>query len=92
MRPNKDQQYLEKLRDYYAKHYILPSYSTIADLIGTRSKSAVFKMVGRLKEKGYLESAPCRRLKPGRRFFAGQPAHGAQGATCAQFAHDGLSA
>lgn len=70
MRPNKDHEYLVKLQGYYAQHYIVPGYATIASLLGMRSIAAAFGLVQRLKEKGYLASAPCRRLKPGRKFFA----------------------
>lgn len=77
-----DGQYLARLRDYYARHRVLPSYASIGALVGLSSKASVAQMVSRLKAAGYLESAPDRRLKPGRRFFerpiaesvrAGQP-------------------
>jgi SOS regulatory protein LexA len=64
-----DGQYLAKLRDYYAKHRVLPSYAAIGDLVGLRSKASVAEMVQRLKAEGFLKSAPDRRLKPGDRFF-----------------------
>ncbi len=65
----KDNQYLSKLKDYYARHSVLPSYSSIATLVGLRSKASVADLVKRLKSEGFLESSPDRRLKPGRRFF-----------------------
>ncbi len=77
-----DGQYLAKLQDYYTRHRVLPSYSAIGKLVGLASKASVADMVLRLKAEGFLESAPGRRLKPGRRFFerpfaesvqAGQP-------------------
>lgn len=77
-----DSQYLSRLRDYYASYHVLPSYAGIGKLVGLRSKASVAEMVNRLKEKGFLESAPDRRLRPGRKFFeypiaesvsAGQP-------------------
>ena len=64
-----DGQYLAKLRDYYARHQVLPSYARIGSLIGLSSKGSVAEMVLRLKGKGFLESSPDRRLKPGPRFF-----------------------
>jgi repressor LexA len=64
-----DGQYLAKLRDYYARHRVLPSYSRIGSLVGLSSKASVAEMVTRLKSEGFLESSPDRRLKPGRRFF-----------------------
>ena len=64
-----DRQYLALLQDYYADHRVLPSYAGIASLVGLRSKASVAEMVQRLKAEDLLESAPDRRLKPGRRFF-----------------------
>jgi repressor LexA len=64
-----DGQYLAKLRDYYARHHVLPSYARIGQLVGLNSKASVAEMVMRLKGEGFLMSTPDRRLKPGRRFF-----------------------
>lgn len=64
-----DSNYLSRLQDYYADHGVLPSYSTIMELLGLRSKSPVAALVARLKLLGFLESTPDKRLKPGPRFF-----------------------
>src|SRR6266436_5513885 len=64
-----DGQYLGRLRDYYARHRVLPSYSGIGQLVGLSSKASVAEMVGRLKSERFLDSSPDRRLKPGLRFF-----------------------
>lgn len=64
-----DGQYLLRLRDYYARHRVLPSYARIGALIGLNSKASVAGLVLRLKAEGFVESTPDRRLKPGRRFF-----------------------
>ncbi|MGH2397130.1 MAG: LexA family protein [bacterium] len=64
-----DSQYLAALRTYYAKHKTLPSYAGIGRLVGLSSKASVAQMVGRLKEGRFLDSAPDRRLRPGKRFF-----------------------
>lgn len=64
-----DGQYLEALRTYYAKHRTLPSYAAIGRLVGLLSKASVAEMVGRLKDGRFLDSAPDRRLRPGKRFF-----------------------
>lgn len=64
-----DVTYLSQLQDYFARHQSLPSYATIADLIGLRSKASVAAVVARLKLQGFLEITPDRRLKPGPRFF-----------------------
>jgi SOS regulatory protein LexA len=64
-----DRDYLHKLQDFYATHRVLPSYSTIGELLGLRSKSSVAALVARLKLAGMIESAPDKRLKPTARFF-----------------------
>ncbi len=66
---NKDSIYLGQLRDYFAQHRILPSFAAIGALVGMKSKSAVSAMVNRLKDEGFLDFTPERRLQPGRRFF-----------------------
>lgn len=64
-----DGQYLAALRGYYAKHRAMPSYAAIGRLVGLSSKASVAEMVGRLKDGRYLDSAPDRRLRPGKKFF-----------------------
>jgi len=66
---NRDQEHLDRLRDYYAQHRVLPSFSVIAKLLGLKTTSAVSAMVDRMKMAGMLESAPDRRLQPGSKFF-----------------------
>ncbi len=65
-----DRSYLASLQDYYARHRALPSYASIGNLLGLKSKSSVAAMVARLKLAGYIESTPDRRLAPTGRFFA----------------------
>lgn len=64
-----DRSYLSALQDYYARHRALPSYSSIGQLLGLRSKSSVAALVARLKLAGYLDTTPDRRLAPTKRFF-----------------------
>ncbi len=66
---SKDAEYLGLIQDYYAQHKTLPSYAAVAKLVGFKSKNAVTALVARFKLLGYLESAPDKRLKPGKRFF-----------------------
>jgi len=66
---NRDPEYLAKLRDYYACHHVLPSFSGIAKLIGLNTTSAVSTFVKRMKEVDCLSSTPDKRLQPGKRFF-----------------------
>ena len=65
-----DRSYLASLQDYYAQHRALPSFASIGQLLGLKSKSSVAAMVARLKLAGYLDSTPDRRLAPTGRFFA----------------------
>ena len=65
-----DLAHLETLQDYYARHHVLPSFSTISELTGLRSKSSVSALVNRLKIAGYLDTSPGNRLKPGKSFFS----------------------
>jgi repressor LexA len=66
---NRDNEYLGKLRDYYASHHVLPSFSGIAKLVGLNTTSAVSAFVKRMKEIDCLSSTPDKRLQPGKRFF-----------------------
>jgi repressor LexA len=66
---NRDHEYLAKLRDYYAEHRVLPSFTAVAKLVGMRSTSTVAAMVERMKVSGHLDSSPDRRLQPGKSFF-----------------------
>ena len=74
-----DRSYLAALQDYYARHRALPSYASIGQLLGLRSKSSVAAMVARLKLAGFVDSTPDRRLAPTTRFFerplAADPVH-----------------
>jgi len=75
---NRDNEYLAKLRDYYAEHRVIPSFAGVAKLVGLRTTSAVATMVKRMKEDGFLDSSPDRRLQPGRRFFEREVLDGVQ--------------
>lgn len=66
---NNDQLHLGKLQDFYAEHRVIPSYTTMGQLLGLKSKSSVAALVARLKLAGFLSSAPDKRLKPSERFF-----------------------
>ena len=74
-----DRSYLAALQDYHARHRALPSYASIGQLLGLRSKSSVAAMVARLKLAGFVDSTPDKRLAPTRRFFerplAADPVH-----------------
>ena len=69
---NRDNEHLDLLRDYYATHKTLPSYGGIAELLGMSSRASVQKLVGRLREKGYLDTTIPRRLMPTAKFLERQ--------------------
>lgn len=64
-RTNKDAAYLEKLRAYFGKHQVIPTYEEMRQLLGMSSKSSVHKVVQRLIASGHLVQAPGARLAPG---------------------------
>ncbi|QDX80229.1 LexA family transcriptional repressor [Denitratisoma sp. DHT3] len=53
--PNKDTEYLDQLRDYYAENRRIPSFRRIATLLGFASKAASSKLLERLATAGYVE-------------------------------------
>jgi repressor LexA len=66
---DRDERYLEKLRDYYKEHHVLPSFTRFSCLIGLRSSSSVVSAVSRMKASGYIDSTPEHHLQPGKKFF-----------------------
>jgi SOS-response transcriptional repressor LexA len=64
-----DMKRLGQLRDYYARHGALPSYSGISAVVGFRAKTAAVKLAERLAKAGYLRQSPGGRLSPAARFF-----------------------
>ena len=66
---NRDKEHLGRLQEYYADHYLIPSYARIGELVGIRSKSCVSKLLDRLRLQGFLEKNPEGHLLPSKRFF-----------------------
>ena len=64
-----DTQTLAALQDYYAAHQVLPSYTTLADLLRVESKSTASLLINRLALQQFVAFSPDKRLKPGPRFF-----------------------
>ena len=54
----KDADYLGKLQDYYAAWKSLPSYARLCEVLGLASRSAVGKVLNRLREAGFLARTP----------------------------------
>ena len=63
------QSYLGKLQDYYAREKIIPSTTQLSGLWNVKARSWTHEILQRLKEEGFLESAPGNRLRPASRFF-----------------------
>ena len=69
MPPINPRELVDALRDYYAEHGVLPSYATLSSLTGIRAKSWTHTLVAHLRDAGFLDVTPDKRLKPGPRFF-----------------------
>ncbi|MEK6663186.1 MAG: S24 family peptidase [Pseudomonadota bacterium] len=65
----KDADYLGKLQDYYAAWKSLPSYARLCEVLGLASRSAVGKVLNRLREAGFLARTPDEIWVPTHRFF-----------------------
>jgi len=67
--PNRDTEYLAKLRDYYAETRRIPTQQRIADLMGF-SKQAACKFLGRLVTEKFITRTPDNEAWiPAQRFF-----------------------
>ena len=55
---------LGQLRDYFASHRTLPSYSFMQQLLNMKSKETIAKLILRLKLMGFLDTAPDKKLSP----------------------------
>ncbi len=64
-----DEAYLKHLQDYYARFRGLPSYNRLSELLGLASRSAVGKVLQRLRLAGYLDRTPDGVWVPSARFF-----------------------
>lgn len=68
--PERDADYLGRLRDYYAENRRIPSFQRIAELMGFASKAAASKLMDRLAGSGFFERSPDDEAWiPGERFF-----------------------
>ena len=56
--PNKDDDYLDRLRDYYAENRRIPSMQRIAELMAFASKTASRKLLERLATAGFVQRTP----------------------------------
>lgn len=58
-----------RIRKYYQKNKVMPTYDEICMLFGFKSKNAAFKLVNKLVDKGFVEKMDKGRLKPGVNFL-----------------------
>jgi repressor LexA len=65
-----DATYLAQLQDYYARWRSLPAYGPLQAMLKLASRSAVAKVLNRLREAGFLERTPDGRWTPTGSFFA----------------------
>jgi len=65
----KDTDYLGLLQDYYAAWHSLPSYNRLCEILGLASRSAVAKVLQRLRTAGFLTRTPDEMWVPTARFF-----------------------
>jgi len=65
-----DAAYLARLRDYYARWRSVPAYGPLQGVLGLASRSAVAKVLHRLRAAGFLARTPDGRWTPTARFFA----------------------
>jgi len=59
-----DDRYKNKILSFYKKHKRMPSYAEIAELCGFRSKNAVYKLVSRLVDSGFVSKDTSGKLIP----------------------------
>lgn len=58
------QDYKDKIRKFYRQTRRMPSYAEIMELVGFKSKNAVYKLVERLREEGFLDKDSSGKLIP----------------------------
>ena len=58
-----------RIRKYYQKNKVMPTYDEICMLFGFKSKNAAFTLVNKLVDKGFVEKMDKGRLKPGVNFL-----------------------
>lgn len=64
-----DPHYLSRLQDYYARWRCIPAYGKLCRILHLASRSAVGKVLERLRLQGFLERTPDGDWVPARRFF-----------------------
>ncbi|OGK41658.1 repressor LexA [Candidatus Roizmanbacteria bacterium RIFCSPLOWO2_01_FULL_37_12] len=60
---------LDKIKKFYKKHRRLPSYSEMLNIFNLASKNAVFKIIQKLIEAGFIKKEGAK-IAPASKFFA----------------------
>jgi hypothetical protein len=63
-----DTRKLEKIREYYAEHGIMPTYKKICELLGFSSNNAAYKFVAKMIKLKRITKVDSR-IAPGSMFF-----------------------
>ncbi len=56
--------YKDEIKKFYERNRIMPTYREMMELFGLKSKNAVFKLVNKLVEQGFIEKDSLGRLMP----------------------------
>ncbi len=65
------QLYKDQIKKFYQRNRFMPSYREMMDIFGLKSKNAVFKLVNKLVDEGYIEKDSLGRLMPTNKFLGG---------------------
>ncbi|MES2436918.1 MAG: transcriptional repressor LexA [Patescibacteria group bacterium] len=63
--------YKQKIKKFYEENKIMPSYREMMDMFGLKSKNAVFKLVAKLVEGGFVSKDSYGRLMPEQKLLGG---------------------
>ncbi len=69
--------YKDKIKRFYDRNRIMPTYRDMMEMFGLKSKNAVFKLVNKLVGEGYIEKDINGRLVPTDKFLGGLKVLGA---------------
>jgi SOS regulatory protein LexA len=65
------QLYKDKIKRFYDRNRIMPSYREMMEMFGLKSKNAIFKLVQKLVTDGYIEKDSAGRLMPTQKLLGG---------------------
>jgi repressor LexA len=61
-------QYKNKITAFYNRHHRLPGYQEMMEMTGFKSKNAVYKLINKMVETGFVSKDDKGRLTPGKMF------------------------